>query len=281
MLPPRPRRLPARRLLLSRMAVVGGVLSAGAVGALRWPPSRRICPPARTPETSTVAADRLMLLPASTWTAPPSPASAVASTAPETATSCAALTVTSPPLSAPETSSLPVAVWVTVSAVMLTRPPLRLAPATTGSVAAAPLAEMVPLFTTTGAVTLTSPAGLPSRPASALTVPVFSTRSEASRTILPPFMARPVASSLPLLRTMPPCRRSTARADRMMTPPGATTAPLFSTRALILEGSTTMPARLLLPSNCRVTRSPEASATVPIRATITPSLRTSGASRAM
>ncbi|WP_316681286.1 hypothetical protein [Ralstonia flaminis] len=105
--------------------------------------------------------------------------------------------------------------------------------------------------------------------------------SLASRRTVPPSLVRPVASSVPVLRTTPPCRRSTACADRMMSPPGARTALPFSTSAAMVAGVTWMLASVWLPLNCSSYVSPAASATVPSWATTTPWLRTSGASSAI
>ena len=65
-----------------------------------------------------------------------------------------------------------------------------------------------------------------------------------------------------------------------MRPPGAMTADLFWTSAAMVEGVVLIPARCV-PSKFNVTASPAARATVPMRATTTPLLRTFGANRAI
>ena len=67
----------------------------------------------------------------------------------------------------------------------------------------------------------------------------------------------------------------------MITPPGALIAFLFSTRVLIAAAVTMTLLRAPLPSNLSSKVSPAAMATVPRFATMTPLLRTSGASKAM
>ncbi|MHA7679358.1 hypothetical protein [Cupriavidus sp. PET2-C1] len=117
--------------------------------------------------------------------------------------------------------------------------------------------------------------------ASALMMPLCWMVSLASRRTVPPSRVRPVASSVPVLRTTPPCKRSAACADRMIRPPGARTALPFSTSAWMVAGVTSRLASVWLPLNCNSYASPAASATVPSCATMTPRLRTSGASSAM
>ncbi len=70
------------------------------------------------------------------------------------------------------------------------------------------------------------------------------------------------------------------RAESTTTPPSARMTCWFDTSAFMTAASTTTERRRE-PANCRVTASPAAMATVPSRAKTTPSLRTSGASRAM
>ena len=90
-----------------------------------------------------------------------------------------------------------------------------------------------------------------------------------------------LAFRLPLLMTLP-IRLFSAVALKMMNPPGALTADLFSTSAATWAGATVMLARRLAESKFRRIASPAASTTVPCAATVmVPALRTSGASRAM
>ncbi|WP_458764207.1 hypothetical protein [Cupriavidus basilensis] len=86
--------------------------------------------------------------------------------------------------------------------------------------------------------------------ASALMLPLCWMASLASRRTVPPSLLRPVASSVPVLRTTPPCRRSAACADRMISPPGARTALPFSTSAAMVAGVTRILASVRLPPNC-------------------------------
>ena len=167
---------------------------------------------------------------------------AAAEIVPATVMSCTAVILMLPPF-APEALSLPVAVCTTVTALSRMLPPgsgERVLPGADGSTIAA---LIVPLFSIAGAVSATLPAGLPSVPAFAAMVPLLSIRSLASSTMRPPLVARPVASKVPELLTTPPNRWSTACAERMMRPPGASTAPLFSTSAAMVDGFTVMPAR--------------------------------------
>jgi hypothetical protein len=85
----------------------------------------------------------------------------------------------------------------------------------------------------------------------------------------------------PLLLTTPLCKRLADWADRMIRPPGALMACLFSTKVLMLAAVTSTRLSRPLPSNLSSKVSPAAKATVPRLATITPLLRTSGASKAM
>ena len=116
--------------------------------------------------------------------------------------------------------------------------------------------------------------------ASTWMMPLCVMRSLASSRMTPPLAVRPLASRLPLLFTTPPCKWLSAWALRMIRPPGACTALPLSTSAAMLAGVTRILAKVLLPSNCNSKTSPAASATVPSCATMTPLLRTSGASRA-
>ncbi len=102
-----------------------------------------------------------------------------------------------------------------------------------------------------------------------------------SSQILPPSSVRLLASIEPLLLMTPPCRRFMACAERMISPPGASTAFLFSTSAAIWLWVAVMPASVPFSVKFRLMASPDASATVPAWAMMTPSFRTSGASRAM
>jgi hypothetical protein len=67
--------------------------------------------------------------------------------------------------------------------------------------------------------------------ASALTMPLCWMASLADRRIVPPSLVSPVASSVPVFFTTPPCRRFAACAERIISPPGARTALPFSTNA--------------------------------------------------
>ena len=121
----------------------------------------------------------------------------------------------------------------------------------------------------------------PVAPPASIRLPAASVMSSPSSTILPPRLTRLLASSLPLLRITPACRLASALADRMIKPPGASTALRLSTKVAIAAGVVVMPARVCWPSKFKLIASPAASATVPARATITPLLRTSGASSAI
>ena len=91
---------------------------------------------------------------------------------------------------------------------------------------------------------------LPAEPgaASALMLPLWVMRSLAARRMLPPLLTRPLASTVPLLLTTPPCKRLAAWAERMIKPPGALTAWPLSTRVAMVDGVTKMSVRRL-PSN--------------------------------
>ena len=104
--------------------------------------------------------------------------------------------------------------------------------------------------------------------------------SLASSTMRPLRCTRALACSDPLVLTTPPWSWLSAWADKIIKPPGAWTAWPLSTKALMVEGVTRSPLSWV-PCICSSKTSPAAKATVPICATITPWLRTSGASRAM
>ena len=127
------------------------------------------------------------------------------------------------------------------------------------------------------------PAGPPLRPlvASALIAPLLKILLLASSKMRPARCTKPVASRVPLLLTTPLCRRLAAWAERMMRPPGALMAFLLSTKLLMAAAVTTTRLKAPLPSNLSSKDSPAAKATVPRLATMTPLLRTSGASKAM
>ena len=74
--------------------------------------------------------------------------------------------------------------------------------------------------------------------ASALMLPVSSMRSLATKRTTPPSRTRPVALITPVFLTTPACKRLAAWADKMMRPPGASTALPFSTSAAIVAGVT-------------------------------------------
>ena len=111
-------------------------------------------------------------------------------------------------------------------------------------------------------------------------VPVCTTAWLASSRTTPFTWFSWVASIVPVLLITPPCTLARALADRMTTPPGASTTCRFSTRACHAPPSTTTPWSWSLALRRKVTASPAARATVPLLATITPLLRTSGASKA-
>ena len=152
--------------------------------------------------------------------------------------------------------------------------------------ASPPLAEMLPLTSVTlaalakSAISVTVPP-LPALAASAVMVPLWLILFDARSMIRPPSFTSPLACITPLLLTTPPCTRSSACADKMMSPPGACTARPLSTRLAMVEAVTSSPVSAFAPSMCRVKVSPAAIATVPSLATTTPWLRTVGASKAM
>ena len=131
------------------------------------------------------------------------------------------------------------------------------------------------------AISVTFPP-LPLLPSAALAdmLPLCWMLSLAIKRMVPPLSTKPLASSRPVLLTTPPCNRLAAWADMMIKPPGANTAWPLSTKAATVAGSTRTFAKRE-PSNCNSNVSPAVSATVPICATTTPVLRTSGASSAM
>ena len=129
------------------------------------------------------------------------------------------------------------------------------------------------------AIRLTEPPAPAAGPSTRM-LPLCWMVSDASSTTRPATLAMPVASSVPLLRTTPPCNAAAACAERMICPPGATTALRLSTKDWICDGVTSTPAKLWLSSNRSVTRSPAAMATAPICADTKPWLRTSGAIKA-
>ena len=104
--------------------------------------------------------------------------------------------------------------------------------------------------------------------------------SSPSSMMRPPRLTSEVADSSPEFLTTLLFSSLAALADSTIRPPGARTAFLFSTRVSIWAASTCMDARVPLSANLSSNASPAASATVPISATMTPSLRTSAANRA-
>ncbi len=188
-----------------------------------------------------------------------------------------------------DTSSKPVSVWLKVSALIWMRPNSAAALPPAGKELAAKLVAdkllvlTTPVFCTSGALRVTVPAGPPFTPAvaSALIAPLFKMLLLASSKMRPARCTKPVASRVPLLLTTPLCKRLAAWADKMMRPPGALTALLFSTKVLMAAALTTTRLRAPPPSNFSSKDSPAARATVPKFATMTPLLRTSGANMAM
>ena len=162
--------------------------------------------------------------------------------------------------------------WAEITALVVSTRPW----ASVLTMAPPPSARTVPLLAMRSPLMATLP---PAPEASRL--PLLSTRPELSSTILPPREDKPVATTLPVLRTTPPCNSLAAWADMMIMPPGACTAEPFSTSAAIAEGDTSTPARVRLSLNCREICSPAAIATVPAWAMTMPLLRTCGASRAI
>ncbi len=154
--------------------------------------------------------------------------------------------------------------------------------------ASPPLAEMLPLTSVRldrlarSAISVTVPP-LPALllAASAVMLPLCVILFDARSRMRPPSFTNPLACSTPLLLTTPPCTRSSACADKMMSPPGACTARPLSTKLAMVEAVTSSPVSVLPPSICRLKVSPAAMATVPSLATTTPWLRTVGASKAM
>ena len=152
--------------------------------------------------------------------------------------------------------------------------------------ASPPLAEMLPLTSVRldrlarSAISVTVPP-FPAPAASAVMLPLWLILLEARRMMRPPSFTRPLACSTPLLLTTPPCTRSSACADKMMSPPGACTARPLSTKLATVEAVTSSPVSVLPPSICKLKVSPAAMATVPSLATTTPWLRTVGASKAI
>ena len=121
---------------------------------------------------------------------------------------------------------------------------------TTGLAAGATtdVALIVPLLTTSGACTVTLPAGPPTTPAwlgvaLAWTVPLLFTRVLASKMMRPPLRDKPLACNNPPLLTTPLRKRATDCADKMINPPGALMACWLSTRVLMLAGVTRRPVR--------------------------------------
>ncbi len=167
---------------------------------------------------------------------------------------------------------------------MLMRPISAAKPLASGKKFAAKLvADNVPEFCTSGALSEMVPAGPASVPTEAGTcrVPLFKILVLASSKIRPARRTKPAASTMPLLLTTPLCKRLADLADRMIRPPGARTAFLFSTKVLMVAAETITRLKAPLPSNFSSKDSPAAMATVPKLATITPLFRTSGASKAM
>ncbi|BDU53082.1 hypothetical protein LINBF2_13170 [Limnohabitans sp. INBF002] len=112
-------------------------------------------------------------------------------------------------------------------------------------------------------------------------MPLFKMALLASSNRRPARRTKPVASMVPLLLMTPLCKRLAAWADKIIRPPGALMALLFSTKVLMAAADTRTLLSAPPPSNLSSKVSPAAKATVPRLATITPLLRTSGASMAM
>ena len=118
----------------------------------------------------------------------------------------------------------------------------------------------------------------PFAPASALMLPLCSIVWLAVRRTVPPSLVMPLASMLPLLTTRPNSSLADC-AESTTSPSPARTSRLFSTSVSMFALSTRM-SMSLSPVIPRFTASPAARATVPMRAAITPSFLTSGASSA-
>ena len=281
MLPPVPRRPRVLMLVVPvKASLPGSGAGSGAVGALGaaalassvmrppMPPAALSCASVRVicAACTAMLPPWLALTPSLAWSAV-----AEASRRPASCTLALASMLKLPPCVGALTSIAPLAVCVKLPAEMAMLPP------DDGS---NPRASMTPLLLMVGALSVMRPEG-PSALALALMLPLLSMASDALSTMRPPRCCMPLAASVPLFLTMPPCTRSSAWADNRISPPGASTADLFSTSALMVDGVTRILASVLLPSNCSSKTSPAASATLPRLATMTPLLRTSGASRAM
>ena len=290
--PPSPCAVASAFTLVKAFSVV--LRALGTAGLLPWksPPMRTWPPPCRplasicaayrsiwlavsctlppvAPVTSTVAllnrvlAVPLLSLPL-TWTLPPCPRSLRAlSLVPCVCCTCPACSVICPPAWAP--STLARALWPSRSVLTLMAPPNW------------PSARTAPSSKATwAALTATLP---PCVCPLASSVPPWNTLP-ASSTMRPPRPVRLLAFTLPLLWMTPPCSSCAAWADMSTVPPGASTACRLSTRAARADGATRSRVSCW-PANCSSMTSPAARATVPAWASSTPSLRTSGASRAM
>ena len=104
--------------------------------------------------------------------------------------------------------------------------------------------------------------------------------SSPSSTTLPPLCVRLLASRVPLFFTKPACNLFNATPDKIISPSGAAMACRFSISVCSVEAVVVMPANPPWLFRFSVICSPEAKATVPARATITPLFCTSGASKA-
>ena len=128
--------------------------------------------------------------------------------------------------------------------------------------------------------TILPPEAVDSVAALALSNPLWATELLASRMIRPPDCVKPLASSVPEFTTLP-IKSLPARADKIISPSGARTARRFLTKLWIWLAVTVMLSSFEFEPKFKVTDSPAAIATVPCVATITPPLRTSGASKAI
>ena len=143
---------------------------------------------------------------------------------------------------------------------------------------------LAPASTVAVLVATTSTVPPPVSPRARVLEPALNVTWLADNIMRPPLLATMLALlpafNTPLCLITPATKLSTAGADKMMSPPGACTAFLFSIKLRMVLGVVVMLASFLLLAKLRVMRSPAAITTVPICATTTPLLRTSGASKA-
>ena len=143
---------------------------------------------------------------------------------------------------------------------------------------------LAPASTVAVLLATTSTVPPPVSPRATVLEPALKVTVPAESIMRPPFLIKVLLSALalivPLCLMTPPVKLLTARADKIMMPPGARTAFLFSIKVSMALGVVVMLDNRRLGSKLRVIRSPAAITTVPICATITPLLRTSGASKA-